>query len=275
VHVLTPGADPRGLAQRISERAPAIFRQVSQRLDLPSPSPVTIVVVESPPRTLSESRRLGLHDVPAWAAGVANANRNRIVLFAARMEGYPHHDLEGLLAHEASHLLLGAAARGRDHVPRWFDEGLAMTVEREQSVTDALQLARLGLFHDPFPLAELDRSWPRDGSSARLAYAQSLDVVSMAGEYTYSGAPRRLAEGLAHGHTFERAFESAYGLHPRVLEQLWRDRLRARWWRLPLFVLGGLLNAAMGLLAIVAVIRVRRKRRARLAELEEEEIPVA
>jgi MYXO-CTERM domain-containing protein len=52
---------------------------------------------------------------------------------------------------------------------------------------------------------------------------------------------------------------------------LWRDRLEQRMWRIPLYFLGGMVNAAMGLLAVVALVRVRRRRKRRFAELEAQE----
>ena len=76
---------------------------------------------------------------------------------------------------------------------------------------------------------------------------------------------------MRQGQPFDRAFERAYGVRPAILERLWRDRLTDRVWRIPIYVLGGLLNAAMGLLAVVAVVKVRRVRRRRLAEMEARE----
>jgi hypothetical protein len=271
VRVVPLGAAQRPIAEEISRRAPGLFREASRRLDIPSPSPVSIVVAPRRPTTLEASRRLGLEDVPRWAAGIAQGGRKRIVLFGNHLDGYPHRDLDGLIAHEAVHLIIHAAVPSDRAVPRWYHEGLAMVVERDLSLRDALELARLMLVSGPIPLEEIDRGWPRDGPRARMAYAQSLGLVSYAEELAIPGAPRRLVEALGQGLPFPRAFERAYGLHPAVLDRLWRDRLEERMWRIPLYFLGGMVNAAMGLLAVVAVIRVRRARRRRLAELEAQE----
>lgn len=271
VRVIPVGEAQRPVAREVSARAPRLFRDVSRRLDLRSPSPVTILVAARRPTTLDESRRLGLREVPRWAAGVADGERRRIVLFRNHLDGYPHRDLDGLIAHEASHLILHAALPSGRHVPRWFDEGLAMVVERDLSMHDAFQLARLSLFSGPFPLDAIDESWPRDGARARLAYAQSFGLVAFADELSGRGAPRRMVAAMRRGQAFERAFERAYGVRPAILERLWRERLADRMWRIPLYVLGGLLNAAMGLLAVVAVVKVRRVRRRRLAEMEARE----
>jgi hypothetical protein len=271
VRVIPVGEAQRPIAKEVSERAPRLFRKVSRRLDLRSPSPVTILVAARRPTTVEASRRLGLSRVPRWAAGVADGERRRIVLFRNHLGGYPHRDLDGLIAHEASHLILHAALpRGQD-VPRWFDEGLAMVVERDLSVHDAFQLARLSLLSGPFPLEAIADSWPGDGASARLAYAQSFGLVAFADELAGPGSPRRLVSAMRRGQAFDRAFERAYGVRPAILDRLWRERLTDRVWRIPLYVLGGLLNAAMGLLAVVAVVKVRRVRRKRLAEMEARE----
>ena len=271
VRVIPVGQAQRPIAEEVSKRAPRLFREVSRRLDLRSPSPVTILVAARRPTTVEASRKLGLRRVPRWAAGVADGERRRIVLFGNHLDGYPHRDLNGLIAHEASHLILHAALPAGEDVPRWFDEGLAMVVERDLSVYDAFQLARLSLLSGPFPLDAIDESWPSDGASARLAYAQSFGLVAFADELSGGGAPRRMVAAMRQGQPFDRAFERAYGVRPAILERLWRDRLTDRVWRIPIYVLGGLLNAAMGLLAVVAVVKVRRVRRRRLAEMEARE----
>ena len=81
---------------------------------------------------------------------------------------------------------------------------------------------------------------------------------------TTPGAAGRLVRALDEGAGFDRAFTLAYGVSPRVVEALWRDRLRQRLLVRPLLVLGTLLQGTLGLLALVAWLRIRRKKRLRL-----------
>src|SRR5262249_20818888 len=79
------------------------------------------------------------HREPAWIAGFAEGETNTVVIFPARSPGYPDDTLEGVLRHEVTHILILRAAEGRP-VPRWVNEGFAMTAERARRFQDQTQL---------------------------------------------------------------------------------------------------------------------------------------
>ena len=58
-----------------------------------------------------------------------------VVLFPARTPSYPNGSLEDVLRHEVAHVLIGRASAQRP-IPRWFNEGLAMSVERGWRLQD-------------------------------------------------------------------------------------------------------------------------------------------
>ena len=86
----------------------------------------------------TESSNLA-RDVAPWISGFAVGESNVVVIFPARSPGYPDHTLEDVLRHEVAHVLIWRASAGRP-VPRWFNEGLAMEVERERRFRDQTQL---------------------------------------------------------------------------------------------------------------------------------------
>ncbi|MDH3285593.1 MAG: hypothetical protein OEQ13_12725, partial [Acidobacteriota bacterium] len=218
-----------------------------------------------------ERARLAIGNPPHWVAGLAQPARGRIVLFVDRALNYPHRGLTGLLAHETSHLVLGANAPPRGRPPRWYDEGLAMVVERDLSIVDALQLARMVLVGRPVAFEELRGGWPSGEPEARSAYVQSFSFVAFAEERAAPAAPRRLVDALRAGERFDRAFELAYGAPLWLVHLDWQKSISWRYLTIPLIVAGTVINGSIGALALLAFAATRRRRRRRLREWELEE----
>lgn len=275
VVVRVQAADPQaeGRARALAARAKELITFAAIRLDLPAPREVTVLVVSAAPRDEAQARALDLPVLPGWVAGLAEPWRHRILLFLDRLDVAGHDGLSGALAHEAAHLVLNASLPAGVRVPRWYDEGLAMTVERAVSFSDAWQLARMVLVDQPRPLAALDRGFPAQTGAARAAYAQSLSFVSHAQSFALPGAPRRLVLALREGADFDRAFTIAYGVGVGPLEVDWRRGLRDRYVLVPLVVGATIANLALGVLAFAAMIAGRRRHRARMAALPDGEHP--
>ncbi len=265
-----PGVSP-SIARELAEEAPGILHRVGRRLALPVPRTVDLHVLAGLPVDAARRRALGLAGAPDWASGIAVPSRGEIWLFLDRLGIYPHRELPGLLAHEGAHLVLGLAVPPGTRIPHWYDEGLAMVVERDLSLRDQLELARLALFSRPIPLAELRDRWPRPARRARAAYAQSFSLVSYAEDHAPPGAVARLVARLRAGLPFDAAFALAYGITPAELERRWQEHVLSRWLRTAVMMAGALVNGLMAGLAILAFLLVRRRRRRRLAEWEDEE----
>src|SRR5207245_1925365 len=73
-----------------------------------------------------------------------------------RSPGYPDNTLEDVLRHEVAHILIWRASAGRP-VPRWFNEGLAMEVERMRRFQDQTQLLYQLITGGRTSLEHLDR----------------------------------------------------------------------------------------------------------------------
>ena len=271
VRVVSAAPAWESAAKQIALEAPAVVTRVARRLDLPPPPEMLVVVTGDPPRTASDEQRLGLRGVPPWAAGIAEASSGRIVLFVRDATAYPHRDATGLLAHEVTHVLLDASVPRGTRIPRWYDEGLALSVERSTSLEDALELAWSLAWSRPLPLLALEDDWPAGEADARAAYAQALSMVTMAEQHAPPGGVRRLVTRLRAGEPFDRAFTIAYGLDPEVLASLWYREARWRYLVRPAFWAALSFNGLLGALALVAVVVGRERRRRRMAEWAERE----
>ncbi len=100
------------------------------RADLEIPPVVHVTLIpDTDPRA---------HSVPAWIVGRAFGARD-IVIFPDRIAAYPFESLETVLGHELVHLALFVRAGGRP-LPRWFHEGVAVSVEGGWEFRDSLRL---------------------------------------------------------------------------------------------------------------------------------------
>jgi hypothetical protein len=174
------------------------------------------------------------------------------------------------LRHELTHLALADAVGGH-HVPRWFDEGLAvhesgeLPVARFWALWDATVSKRL------LPLADLDRSFPADRYEVNVAYAESADFVRFlmrdADRARYGSLVQRVRAGVPFG----RALEDAYGTDVAKLEYEWREERSRRFGLAPVLTGSGLLWVAVAGLMVAAWTKRRRRARAILAQWAREE----
>ncbi len=87
-------------------------------------------------------------------------------------------DLRQSIPHELVHFLLyRAVGLNYDHLPLWFNEGLATFVEPTPNPSYEALLETAVADQTTIPFAELCRSFPSDEQSALLAYAQSASLI--------------------------------------------------------------------------------------------------
>jgi hypothetical protein len=182
-------------------------------------------------------------------------------------------DLVELLEHELTHLALDEAVAGH-HVPRWFNEGLAihesgeLPYGRTKTLWDATLGKRL------LPLADLDRGFPADGYSVNVAYAESADFVRFLMRDDDRARFGSLIERVRAGNAFERALDDAYGTDLRKLEYEWREEVSHRFGIVPMLTGGGALWVLVSGLAVAAWVKRRRRAKAKLAQWAREEAEI-
>ncbi len=231
------------------------------RAGLDVPPAVTITLI---PEDDEQARQ-----TPPWVVGRAFFERD-VVIFPERVTAYPYNSLESVVRHEIVHLALGARARGRP-LPRWFHEGLAVSVEAGWGLGDSMRLAFAALeapaIADLRRLFESDRQ-PETARAYLLAAALVGDLRERHGQASPGAIARRVGEGV----TFDRAFALETGETPdQAAVHAWRGYRRwSRWLPLvtqPSTVWG--LTLVLAFLAFFARAYQRVKQR-RLWEEEEE-----
>lgn len=211
---------------------------------------------------------------PAYAAGVAYPSAHLALLALQAPGTWEAPDLNELLRHELAHLALSDAVAGH-HVPRWFDEGLAIHESGELPWARRMALADASLGRRLLPLADLDRGFPTDRYEVNVAYAESADFVSFLLRDVDRARFGSLVERVRGGTAFDRALEDAYGTDLRKLEFEWREEVSRRFGLVPALTGGGLLWVLIVALAIAAWVKRRRQAKEKLARWAREEAEMA
>ncbi len=134
-------------------------------------------------------------------------------------------DVEGTIAHELSHIVVGLATDNPySSLPRWLDEGLAMYAEGELPSANRTSLER-AVQRDQLISVRSLSGYTGDPSQVDLFYGEVYSLV----EYlldTYGKAKMaRLLDALAGGITQEEALQRAYEFDLDELDAQWRRSL--------------------------------------------------
>ena len=208
---------------------------------------------------------------PRWVAAQAFGARE-VLIFPARIGSYPYNSLETVVWHEVVHLALSARAGDRP-LPRWFHEGVAMSVESGWGLNSQLRLL-VAAAGDP-SLADLNRLFASDTQPDNAAaYLLAAALVSDVRRTHGAEVPGEIAARVAGGTPFRQAFAAVTGEVPESsADRAWASYRRWASW-LPVITGGGFLWLVILLLAglaFVASLRRRGRQRRRWEEEEEEE----
>lgn len=225
--------------------------------------PITIIFYRT-----AHGKKTGIH-LPEWGGGGA-LGKDTIVIPVDRPSAFYRSNMERIILHEMVHCAI-ARAWGILHVPRWFHEGMAMTLSGEISFEEQATLSRAIILRALIPLDSMEYLNRFGFTRARIAYAQCHFAV----QFLLATYGRDLIPELLAASRTTRRFDTAclrvFGLSVKELEALLKKEMTRRY-RL-FFLLTDYAFVWMGilLLAVAAFIATRiRNRKKRLAmELEE------
>ena len=207
---------------------------------------------------------------PAYASGVAYPKLHLVLISMLAPRGADATDLDDVFRHELAHIALEDAVLGQ-HVPAWFNEGLAVGFAGENSIDRQKVLATATINGTLLPLADLDRGFPADTADVNVAYAESVSFLSFlqsrSDRLRFASTVQRVRDGQA----FDRALGDAYGSDLRKLEFQWRSEVERRYSLIPVLAGGGILW--VGVIGALGWGFVKKRRRAKaiLARWADEE----
>ena len=219
--------------------------------------------------TLIAEDDLRARATPPWIVGLASGLRG-IAIFPERIGVYPYDSLESVVWHEVVHLALSAQA-GDQPLPRWFHEGVAMSVEKGWGVTSQVRL--LLAAGGSAGLADLERLFNAETQSETAsAYLLAAALVSDLQQRHGTAVPGAIADRVAHGAGFAAAFVLETGDTPNeAAARAWRIYRRWTSW-IPAVTSTFSLWIGILVLAVVAFLATLRKRWRRRRLWEQEEV---
>jgi hypothetical protein len=206
--------------------------------------------------------------VPEWIVGLAFGERD-IAIFPSRVVSYPYDSLESVARHEIAHLALNAAAGG-GALPRWFHEGVAISVDAGWGIGAQVRLAAAMIGRSD--AATLGRLFAAGGESeTRQAYLLSAVLVSDLRRRHGDDVPGSIARRIGEGTSFDQAFTAETGESSAAAAALaWESYRRWTAW-IPAITSASATWAVILVLAFAAYAAQLRRRWRRRRQWDEED----
>lgn len=207
---------------------------------------------------------------PMWIVGLASG-RHDMAIFPERIGVYPYDSLESVVWHEVVHLALSAQA-GDHPLPRWFHEGVAMSVEKGWGVTSQVEL--LLAAGGSSGLADLEQLFNSETRpETETAYLLAAALVSDLRQRHGAAVPGAIVDRVAHGVDFAEAFTLETGDTPdEAAARAWEVYRRWTSW-IPVVTSAVSLWIGILVLAVLAFLARLRKRWRRRRQWDREEMP--
>jgi len=229
-----------------------------------------------------------------WAAAVASPQEGRIVMKSPRLLLGSRETYEIIFMHEVAHIALHramarspGAAKGavvpdapyasplpeprQPEIPLWLHEGYAQVLARQWSPSQELLLTRAVLRKDLIPLGSLVRGFPTDANRARLAYAESADLVHYLirryGREEFHRFLSALGEEASFGAACRQVFQEDFF----TLEDSWRRHLQIRYTWFPLLASTGTLWFLTTVVFLLAYLRKRISNRKKIRQWSQQD----
>ncbi|OFW12862.1 MAG: hypothetical protein A3F70_09410 [Acidobacteria bacterium RIFCSPLOWO2_12_FULL_67_14] len=242
-----------GAAERVRRVDLVQLTQALSRAGLDPPPRVHVILIpEHDPRARA---------TPAWIVGRAFEPQD-VVIFPERAASYPYDSLEAIVQHEIVHLALSARADGRT-LPRWFHEGVAVSVAAGWGVTGQLRL--LFAASGRLPVREVARLFQSDSQpGAAQAYMLAAALVDDLRRRHGAAVPGAVARRVAGGAPFEQALALETGeTVDEATARAWSFYLGWTSWILFLTGTNAVWTAILALACIAFLVQVRRRFRRR------------
>ena len=250
-------AEFASIRKRLESMEPERFADIARLLGVTEEGPPIQVILANENSNFARS-------VSSWIAGFAVGESNLVVIFPARSPSYPSRTLDDVVRHEIAHVLIRRAAGG-EPVPRWFNEGLSMVVERERRFADQTQLLYQLMSGSRTSLDQIDRLFSGGQNDQTRGYALAGAFVHDLLERYGSDSGAEILMRVRRGAAFNDAVRETTGATLGAMEaEFWkRQRIWTTW--LPIIGSSTTLWLAVTFLALLAIYRRRRRNR----EIEE------
>lgn len=206
---------------------------------------------------------------PDWGAAAAIPERRMMVIKSPTVFRL-RRSLSELLGHELAHLWLTDRMNSAA-VPRWFDEGLAMSVSSEWRWSHNLAMSEAAVFGQLIPLADIESVNQFDQAEAQVAYAESYLAVGYFYKSYGKDAVHLFLDSLAAGSGADAALIVSTGSNYSDFDREFQLYLNERFTLVTLLMDTMYFWLALALILIVGAALKFRRRRQYYARWEKEE----
>jgi hypothetical protein len=205
-----------GRRERVARAVREEWPQVAARLKPSEAEPITIHLEKN----LEDffDRRQRPYRSRHWVGGLAIPSE-RIILLEVGDSTWRE-----TLVHELIHLAQHSVV-GDNHIPRWYNEGVAIIVSGVFGIEETEQLLKGAGTSALLPFSRLDRGVPSGTTSAQIAYAQSYRAVADLEREFGRDFHHELLSRIGDGVSFRAAFFDVTG----VQFSEWEDEWMAQW----------------------------------------------
>ena len=257
-----------GVATSLTAQAERIRGEIVEDLGLDF-NEVTTVYLAHSLREYAQIQPRGW--APTWSAAVAYPSLNLIIMKSPRVMKGGHMDLAKVFKHELTHIAVGRAFRGKEEVPRWLDEGVAMYESREWSFSRVSTMTKAVLTDSLIPLSEITTGFPREVARAELAYAQSFYLISFLVSKFGKERFHRFIREYISGRDLGEILVTVYGIGWDDFEEEWKGYLRLRFSWIPILTSTTTLWFLITLVFILGYARKKRAQRTLYEQWEQED----
>ncbi len=209
---------------------------------------------------------------PDSIVGVAYSSSSLIILKSPRDVNSLNADLLKTFIHELTHIILGAAFKGEENVPKWLNEGISLYKSGEWNFNRVSTMTRAVLTDSMIPLSELTYTFPENPRELQLAYAQSFYLVSFLitrfGKHSFQTFIRLYGQKK----DLEETLYQVYSLSVEELETEWKSFLKMRFSWIPLMTSSTTLWFIITIIFVYGYINKKRQMKATLKQWEEEQL---
>jgi len=250
-------------ARKIMAQAPKAKKALEKNLGFNFQEPITIVISSSD----ENFKTLQAGKVAEWASAVASPEQRTI--FLKPIPRISSEDFSTIFRHELAHIFIYHRL-GKQRVPLWFEEGMAVLWSGEFSFTRLEVLAQIGLSGRYLSFSELERGFPAQRELAQIAYLQSEDFTSYLIDQLGEDKFIKFLDQLSQGEDFYFALSQISGKDFSELEKDWFKRVRLRYGLSAILTGSGSLWFFITLLFLLAYLKKRKRALERKALLESE-----
>ncbi|MBS1271704.1 MAG: hypothetical protein MAGBODY4_00836 [Candidatus Marinimicrobia bacterium] len=261
------GPDEQKLAKSSAEKIALSLERIHHLLGLEVKEPFPVVIAPS-----KEVYKKYAGNLPEWSAGATTYPLGRIVLKSPSLGRSSIWDYDATLQHEVAHVIIGQHINP-NRLPRWLNEGLAMSVADQHTMRDMYTLAQAALRDNLIPLDQIEQMLSFHSQRALLAYIQSHDAVRFIQQEFPKNTLARVFDFMQENPelSWSRSFEKIAGVSQFYFEWHWQKKVKQSYNWLTVLSSDTLFWLIFPVLAILAYLAIRWRNRKKMKRWQQEE----